>query len=43
MYTVCFEIASPQLDLLDGTGWKGYDGHDMADDGVFEMGNLDIN
>ena len=43
IFDFLMNVHTPQLEFLEGTGWKGYDGHDMADDGVFEMGKLDLN
>jgi hypothetical protein len=34
IFDFLMNVHTPQLEFLEGTGWKGYDGHDMADDGV---------
>ena len=43
IFDFLMNVQTPQLDFLDGSGWAGYDGHDMADDGIFEIGKLDLN
>ena len=43
IFDFLMNVRTPQLEFLQGSGWAGYDGHDMADDGVFDMGKLDIN
>jgi hypothetical protein len=43
LFDFLMNVTKPQLSFLSDTNWRGYDGHiDMADDGVFEMGKLDI-
>ena len=43
LFDILMNVTKPQLSFLSDTNWRGYDGHiDMADDGVFEMGKLDI-
>jgi hypothetical protein len=34
IFDFLMNVHTPQLDFLKGIGWKGYDGHDMADDGL---------
>jgi len=43
IFDFLMNVQTPQLEFLDGSGWAGYDGHDMADDGIFEIGKLDLN
>jgi hypothetical protein len=43
LFDFLMNVTKPQLSFLSDTNWRGYDGHiDMADDGVFAMGKLDI-